>query len=61
MDPQRTRDSVEQIEDAEMTNPITDRDATLTEPGEGFEPGTDTTPDDPEEEGPPAHTSQVAR
>ena len=61
MDPQRTRDSVEQIEDGEITNPITDPDAELTEAGEGFEPGTDTTPDDPAEEGPPAHTSQVAR
>lgn len=61
VDPQRTRDSVEQLEDMELPNPITDPDAELTEPGEGFEPGADTTPDDPEREGPPGHTSQMPR
>ncbi len=59
MDPERTRDSVEQLDDAELPNPITDPDAKLTEAGEGFEPDADRWPDDPEKEGPPAHTNQM--
>lgn len=59
-DPGRTRDSVEQLEDADITNPITE-DAELTEPGEGFEPAADRTPDDPEQEGPVPRTTQMPR
>lgn len=59
-DPNRTKDSVEQLEDAEITNPITE-DAELTEPGEGFEPATDQTPDDPHKEGPIPHITQMPR
>ncbi len=61
MDPKRTKDSVEQLEDAELPNPITDREAQLTEPGEGFEPDADASPDDPDREGPPAHINQMPR
>jgi hypothetical protein len=53
-------DSVEQLE-PETTNPITDRDAELTEPGEGFEPGVEDNADTAEAEGPPAHTTQPPR
>jgi hypothetical protein len=57
----RTPDSVEQLEDAELPNPITDPEAKLTEPGEGFEPDADRWPDDPDREGPPAHINQMPR
>lgn len=59
-DADRTRDSVEQLEGAELPNPIT-QDAGLTEPGEGFEPGTDDTPDDPAQQGPVPRTTQMPR
>lgn len=61
MDTNRTPDSVEQLEDAELPNPITDRGAKLTEAGEGFEPDADRWPDDPGREGPPAHVTQMPR
>lgn len=61
MDTRRTPDSVEQLDGAELPNPITDPDAKLTEPGEGFEPDADLGPDDPAEEGPPAHVTQMPR
>ena len=57
---ERTRDSVEQLEEREMRNPITE-DASLTEPGEGFEPAAETDPDDPEAEGPPGRITQMPR
>lgn len=46
MERDRTADSVEQLEDGDMPNPITDEDATLGEAGdalvpEGEEPGRD--------------------
>lgn len=44
---------MEQIDDAQMKNPMTDEDQELTEPGEGFEPALETDPDNPESEGPP--------
>ncbi len=56
----RTADSVEQIEAADTTNPITDPDARLTDPGAGFEPATDE-PDVAEEEGPAAQQQQMPR
>jgi hypothetical protein len=59
-EPDRTKDSVEELEERDIRNPITE-DARLTEPGEGFEPGADTEPDDPEAEGPPGHTTQMPR
>lgn len=59
-EPDRTKDSVEQLEKRDMPNPITE-DASLTEPGEGFEPATETGPDDPEAEGPPARTTEMPR
>lgn len=61
MERDRTRDSIEQLEDTQLPNPITNPVAELTRPGKGFEPGIGDEPDDPEEEGPPGHTSQMAR
>jgi hypothetical protein len=61
MDTKRTPDSVEQLDDAELPNPITDRNAELTEPGEAFEPDADRWPQDPDAEGPPAHINQMPR
>ncbi len=61
MSSDRTRDSVEQLDDAELPNPITNPVAELTEPGKGFQPGTDDGTDAPEEAGPPGHTSQMPR
>lgn len=61
MERDRTRDSIEQLEDTELPNPITNPVAELTKPGRGFEPGTTPEADEPEEEGPPGHTSQMPR
>ena len=50
-DPTQGRDTVDQIEDQDLRNPITE-DATLVTPGEGL--GTDAEVDpDEESEGPP--------
>ncbi len=57
-DPERTKDSVEELEGSKTPNPITDATANLTKPGEGFD-ADDDGPHDKEEEGPP--TSQMPR
>jgi hypothetical protein len=59
-DRDRTPDTVEQLEERDIRNPITE-DVTLTEPGEGFEPAADTDADDPEAEGPPGRITQMPR
>lgn len=58
-EPARTRDSVEQLEEAEIRNPITE-DAEVTEVSEGFEPGTERSGDD-DAEGPVPRTQQMPR
>ena len=57
-DPERTKDSVEEVEGSEVPNPITDATARLTKPGEGID-GDDDWPHEKKEEGPP--TSQMPR
>ena len=51
-DPNGTQDTVEQIDDQELSNPLTDDDASLVTPGEGFPSGEEADPDE-ESEGPP--------
>lgn len=51
-DPERTRDSVEELEGSEVPNPITDPNARLTRPGEGLD-ADDDSPHEEKEEGPP--------
>jgi hypothetical protein len=58
-DPDRTQDSVDQLEDSDLRNPITE-DAELTEVAEGFEPATDRSGDD-HAEGPAPRTQQMPR
>lgn len=63
METERTKDSIEQVEDAQdLPNPITDDDATLGEAGDaanpqGEEPGTDKD----QGEGPVPHITQMPR
>jgi hypothetical protein len=58
----RTRDSVEQLEDAEIPNPITDEDARLGEAGDALNPeGEGPLEDKDEDEGPVPHTTQMPR
>jgi len=58
----RTRDSVEQIEDRDLKNPITDDDATLGEAGDALRPqGEEPEMDKDELEGPAPRTSQMPR
>jgi hypothetical protein len=62
METERTKDSVEQLEDAELPNPITDRDATLGEAGDALNPeGEAPETDKDEAEGPAPHTTQMPR
>jgi hypothetical protein len=62
MDSDRTRDSVEQLEDAELKNPITDDDATLGEAGDALFPqGEAPETDKDDAEGPAPHTTQMPR
>jgi hypothetical protein len=62
MDTDRTRDSVEQIEDAELPNPITDRQAELGEAGDAMNPEGEAPEEDKDEaEGPVPHTTQMPR
>ena len=51
-DPTKSRDTVEQIEDQKLRNPITDDDTSLVTPGEGSPAGGEADPDE-ESEGPP--------
>ena len=62
MDTDRTRDSVEQLEDAELPNPITDRRAELGEAGDAMNPEGEAPEDDKDDaEGPVPHTTQMPR
>jgi hypothetical protein len=62
MDPERTRDSVEQLEDSELKNPITDDDIALGEAGDALRPEGEAPEDDKDqEEGPVPHTTQTQR
>ena len=63
MDTDRTRDSVEQVEDAQhLPNPITDDDATLGEVGDAAAPQGEAPETDKDRlEGPAPHTTQMPR
>jgi hypothetical protein len=62
MDTDRTRDSIEQLEDQELPNPITDDDATLGEAGDAMNPQGEAPEEDKDEsEGPVPHTTQMPR
>lgn len=61
-DRDRTRDSVEQLEEREMPNPITDRDAELGESGDALVPqGEEPERDKDDLEGPAPRTTQMPR
>jgi hypothetical protein len=61
-DSDRTKDSVEQIEDRDMPNPITDDDIALGEAGDAIRPeGEPADRDKDDLEGPAAHTTQMPR
>lgn len=61
METDRTKDSIEQVEDAQhMPNPITDDDATLGEAGDAMRPdGEEPERDKDQSEGPVPHTTQM--
>ena len=63
MERDRTRDSIEQVEDAQhLPNPITDDDATLGEVGDAAVPqGEEPERDKDQAEGPAPHTTQMPR
>jgi len=62
MDNERTKDSIEQLDDQELPNPITDRDASLGEAGDALRPqGEAPEMDKDEAEGPAPHTTQMPR
>ena len=62
MDPERTRDSVEQTEDLSLPNPITDRDAELGEAGDATNPEGEAPEEDKDRaKGPVPRTSQMPR
>jgi hypothetical protein len=62
MDDDRTRDSIEQVEDMKLKNPITDDDATLGEVGDALRPqGEEPETDKDRAEGPAPHTTQMPR
>ena len=61
-DPGRTRDSVEELQDQELPNPITEREAELGEAGDALRPeGEEPATDKDEAEGPVPHTTQMPR
>ena len=61
-EPDRTQDSIEQLEDQKLPNPITDDDATIGEAGDALRPqGEDPERDKDDLEGPAPHTTQMPR
>jgi len=61
-DTDRTRDSIEQLEERELPNPITDEDARLGEAGDALRPqGEAPEADKDDAEGPVPHTTQMPR
>jgi hypothetical protein len=62
MEADRTKDSIEQLEEQKLKNPITDDDATLGEVGDALRPeGEDPEPDKDRGEGPAPHATQMPR
>lgn len=63
MDSDRTKDSVEQVDEhQDLPNPITDDEATLGEAGDAAVPqGEEPETDKDEAEGPAPHTTQMPR
>jgi hypothetical protein len=62
MDTDRTKDSIEQLEEQEMPNPITNQDASLGEAGDAIRPqGEAPERDKDQDEGPAPHTTQMPR
>ena len=63
MDTDRTKDSIEQLDDQQdLPNPITDDDASLGEAGDAMRPqGEAPEMDKDEAEGPTQHASQMPR
>lgn len=62
METDRTQDSIEQLEEAEIPNPITDQDAELGEAGDALIPDGESPDEDKDEaEGPAPHTTQMPR
>jgi hypothetical protein len=62
MDSDRTRDSIEQLEDRKLPNPITDDDASLGEAGDALHPrGEAPERDKDDAEGPVPHATQMPR
>lgn len=60
-DPRRTKDTIEQLEDEELTNPITDEEAEIAEAGDAMSPEGEGPLDKDEAEGPVPHTTQMPR
>jgi len=62
METDRTKDSIEQLEGQELTNPITDEDATLGEAGDAMNPEGEAPERDKDDAvGPAPHSSQMPR
>lgn len=62
METDRTRDSVEQLEERDFPNPITDDDAALGEAGDAEVPQGEAPETDKDDlEGPAPHTTQMPR
>ena len=62
MDEDRTKDSIEQMDDIELKNPITDDDATLGEAGDAMNPDGEAPETDKDDgEGPVPHSTQMPR
>lgn len=62
MDTDRTRDSIEQLDEQDLPNPITDDDATLGEAGDAMRPqGEAPEMDKDDAEGPAPHAGQMPR
>lgn len=62
MESDRTKDSIEQLEEMDLKNPITDEDATLGEAGDAMNPDGEAPETDKDNaEGPAPHTTQMPR
>lgn len=58
----RSQDSIEQLEERDLPNPITDDDAALGEAGDAMNPqGENPEADKDDAEGPAPHTTQMPR
>ena len=62
MDDDRTKDSIEQMDENELENPITDDDATLGEAGDALNPEGEAPETDKDGgQGPVPHSTQMPR